>query len=53
MKKIFLITTLILLLQCGAYAITEDIAVKTYTNEKGLWGLKRSEERRVGKECRL
>ncbi len=49
MKKIFLITTLILLLQCGAYAITEDIAVKTYTNEKGLWGLKDTEDNIVVK----
>lgn len=40
MKKIFLTVIIALLFQCGAYAITEDIAVKTFTNEKGLWGLK-------------
>ncbi len=53
MKKIFLITTLILLLQCGAYAITEDIAVKTYTNEKGLWGLKDTESYIVQKKSKF
>ncbi len=42
MKKIFLVFIFILFLQCGAFAITEDITVKTFTNEKGLWGLKDS-----------
>ena len=40
MKKIFLAFLLFLFFQCNANAITEDVAVKTFTNEKGLWGLK-------------
>ncbi len=40
MKKIFLAFIFILFLQCSTYAITEHITVKTFTNEKGLWGLK-------------
>ncbi len=40
MKKIFLTFLLTLFFQCGAFAITENFDVKTFTNEKGLWGLK-------------
>lgn len=44
MKKLFLVL-LFLFFNCAAYAIDESYAgVKTYTNEKGLWGLKDKEE---------
>lgn len=40
MKRIFLTVLFVLFFTCSAYAITENIDVKTFTNEKGLWGLK-------------
>ncbi len=40
MKKIFLIIGLILSINCAAFSIQESLTYKTFTNEKGLWGLK-------------
>jgi len=40
MRKFLIIFCLIFFAQCNAFAITEPLAVKTFTNEKGLWGLK-------------
>lgn len=42
MKKIVLTILLILVFGSYGYTITEDAEVKTFTNEKGLWGLKDS-----------
>lgn len=42
MKKVLLIIGLILTIQCGALAIEDATGLKTFTNEKNLWGLKDS-----------
>ncbi|MDO5436581.1 MAG: WG repeat-containing protein [bacterium] len=45
MKRIFLIALIFAFFNCGAYAITEDYTdAKAFTNEKGLWGLKLSDD---------
>jgi len=40
MKKIFIVFALILSVQFPVFAIQEAFNYKTFTNEKGLWGLK-------------
>lgn len=44
MRKFFIIFCLIFFVQCNAFAIVENITPKAFTNEKGLWGLKDSNE---------